>query len=158
MNIGRGIIAGLIGAVLGVVVPVLVIGLYTLLYWHFNETYDMDRRADIANWKRDAVSPLVGCAIYVGLAAWATYTPRREFRFAKTLAVLFFTSMLLTMLIGSMRQTPTRYSYRTEDFQMSLSGFLLLFLPPLLVSCVMVFRRCGKTGVKVNPDESDGNS
>ncbi|MCH9654518.1 MAG: hypothetical protein K0U86_22295 [Planctomycetes bacterium] len=68
MNIGRGIIAGLIGAVLGVVVPVLVIGLYTLLYWHFNETYDMDRRADIANWKRDAVSPLVGCAIYVGLA------------------------------------------------------------------------------------------
>lgn len=94
MNIRRGLIAGLIGAVLGMVVPVLVIGLYTVLYWYFNETFEIDRRDDIASWKRDGVSPLVGCAIFVGLASWVTYTPRREFRFTKTLAILFFTSLL----------------------------------------------------------------
>ncbi|WP_298868360.1 hypothetical protein [uncultured Gimesia sp.] len=159
MNIVRGLIAGLIGAVLGVVVPVVVIGLYTILYWYFNETSDLVRRDDITSWKRDAVDPLVGCAIYVGLAAWATYTPRREFRFSKTLVILFFTSMLLIILLNSMRQTPDTYRHSTaEDLRMSLPEFLMLLLPPLLVSCVMVINRCWKTGAVVDHGESDGDS
>lgn len=155
MNFTRGMIAGLIGAVVGVIVPVLVLGLYLILTWYFNETHGMDRRADMADWQRDGVVPLVGCAIYVGLAAWATYTPQRNFRFAKTLAILFFASLFLYVLVTFFTPAPaTRYTYREPPF----SEFLMLFLPPVVVAVLLVISRCRNASAIDTQNDSDSDA
>lgn len=155
MNFTRGMIAGLIGAVVGVIAPVLVLGLYLMLSWYFNETHGMDRRADMADWQRHGVVPLVGCAIYVGLAAWATYTPQRNFRFAKTLAILFFASLFLYVLVSLFDPAPaTRYTNQ----ELSLWKFLMLLLPPVVVAVLLVISRCRNASAIDIQNDSDGDA
>jgi predicted permease len=140
MNIARGIIAGLMGALIGAVVPVVVVATFTLLSWHFHDTLEGDRQYDIAWWRMHAVPPLVGAAIYLGLTAWATYTPKRNCGFAKTLAIIFFTSVPLTWLLAALHLTPTRYK-NVEHPAMYFSELLLLLVPPLVMACVLVAAR-----------------
>ena len=86
MNITRGIIAALIWALVGALAPILIVGTYTILSWQINNTAEFDRQYDISWWRTRATWPLVGASIYLGLTAWATYTPKRDFGFGKTLA------------------------------------------------------------------------
>ena len=144
MNITRGLIAGVLGIFAGLILPVLLIGSYLLLSWYFNETFEMDRSADIAYWRKYGMEPLTGCAIYLGLTAWATYTPKRNYGFAKTLAILFFCSIALmvftNILIQSLPQSrsPERYNGFT------LTEFFILLIPPLVVASVLIaVRRSG---------------
>lgn len=158
MNVARGIIAGLVWAVAGVVVPVLVVGGYTILSWHVNNTSAIDREYDVGWWRMHAVPPLVAVSVYLGLTAWATYTPKRNYGFAKTLAILFSSAILLAMFLSAFISTPRRYK-SAEDPGVPLSGYLLLFLPPLIVSCLLVaVRRSGAREVDAAEEEADGDS
>jgi hypothetical protein len=156
MNITRGLIAGLLGALVGLILPVLLVGSYLLLSWYFNETFEMDRRADIAYWRDFGDAPLAGCAIYLGLAAWATYTPQQIYGFAKTLAILFFCSMALMALIIIFQQTPSQPRSAERDYSLSLTDLLTLLIPPLLVACVLIAVR--RSGAKETEplSETDG--
>jgi hypothetical protein len=137
MNVARGIIAALIWAAAGIIVPVVVVGGYTILSWHFNDTLEVDRDYDIAWWRMHAVPPLVGVPIYLGLTAWATYTPKRNHGFAKTLAIIFFTAIPSTWFLAALEMTPRRYK-SIEHPDIYVSEFLLFFLPPLIMSCILV--------------------
>jgi hypothetical protein len=158
MNIARGILAALLWAVAGVVVPVLVVGGYTVLSWHINNTPEIDREYDVEWWRMHAVPPLVAASVYLGLTAWATYAPRRNYGFAKTLAILFFAAIPLAIPLGALISTPRRYK-GVEHPDMYGSEFLLLFLPPLIVSCLLVaIRRSGAREVDAAEEEADGDS
>ncbi|QDT44733.1 hypothetical protein Pan241w_48490 [Gimesia alba] len=153
MNITRGLIAGVLGIFAGLILPVLLVGSYLLLTWYFNETFEMDRRADIAYWRKYGMEPLTGCAIYQGLTAWATYTPKRNYGFAKTLAILFFCSMALMVFINILYQSPPQPRSANRDYGLSLSGFLFLLIPPLIVACVLIAVR--RAGTKETEPESE---
>ncbi|QDT99396.1 hypothetical protein [Gimesia aquarii] len=157
MIIMRGMIAGLIGALVGGVVPLVLISLYTITSWYFHNTYEIDRQADIAYWRNEVVYPILGVAIYFGLAAWATYTPKGNYRFTKTLAILFFLSIPLTLFIRVLRQPTPQYK-TIEVPNAYFSEFLLLFLPPLLITCVMIAFRSSVTHNVDTISESDGRS
>lgn len=158
MNVARGILAALIWAFAGSVVPVLVVGGYTVLSWHINNTPAIDRDYDVGWWRMHAIPPLVAASVYLGLTAWATYTPKRNYGFAKTLAILFFTAIPLAMLLGAFISTPRRYR-SVEHPDIYGSELLLLFLPPVIVSCLLVaVRRSGAREVDAAEEGADGDS
>ncbi|MCA9014279.1 MAG: hypothetical protein KDA77_03000 [Planctomycetaceae bacterium] len=146
MNITRGLIAGILGTLAGLILPVLLVGSYLLLSWYCNETFEMDRRADIAYWRNYGEMPLAGCAIYLGLAAWATYTPKRNYGLAKTLAILFFCSIPLMILVSRLQTEPLQPRGSTPTYPLTLSEFVRILIPPLIVACVLIAIR--GSGVK----------
>jgi hypothetical protein len=155
MNITRGLIAGVLGIFAGLILPVLLVGSYLLLSWYFNETFEMDRRADIAYWRNYGEMPLAGCAIYLGLAAWATYTPKRNYGLAKTLAILFFCSIPLMILLSFLQTEPLPPRGSTPRYPLTLSEFVRIMIPPLAVASVLIAVR--RAGTKETEPESEGN-
>lgn len=140
MNIIRGLIAGLLGTLVGLLGPVLIVGSYTLLYWYFHETPEMDRRADMDYWRFHAVMPLAGTTIYFGLAAWATFTPRGDYRFARTLVMLLCISFPLTAILMDAILIPRRRPYDNSP-PLYVSEFLIMLLTPTLVAATLIIIR-----------------
>ncbi|MCA9006858.1 MAG: hypothetical protein KDA70_16400 [Planctomycetaceae bacterium] len=140
MNMIRGLIAGLLGTLVGLLGPVLIVGSYTLLYWYFHETPEMDRRADMKYWRLHAVMPLAGSTIYLGLTAWATFTPRGDYRFARTLVILFCIALPLTGILMKTSLTPERRPYDNSP-PLYFSEFLIMLLTPTLVAATLIIIR-----------------
>ena len=130
----------MLGALAGVLGPVLMVGSYTLLKWHFQETPEMDRSADIDYWRRHAVYPLAGTTIYLGLTAWATCTPRGNYRFARTLVMLFCIALPLTGILMKTGLTPQRQPYENSP-PLYFSEFLIMLLTPTLIAAILIFIR-----------------
>ena len=149
MNITRGIIAGFLGAVAGVILSVLLVSSYLLMYWYFNDTNELLRRDDITYWREHGATPLVGCAIYLGLAAWVTFTPDRKYSLAKTLAILLISTLSLMFFLNLVHLAPPQ-PRRMEFYEgFTLTDFFRILILPLLVACVLIFlRRSGSTNSK----------
>ncbi|QDV20301.1 hypothetical protein Pan153_49760 [Gimesia panareensis] len=140
MNFKRGLIAGMIGTVAGALIPVVLIGGYTLLFWYWYDSPAMDRQADLQHWQKYGSGPIIGLAIYLGLSAWATYTPSGKHRFAYTLGILFLSSVPLMIVIDQLRGPPppgrSGYEHQTDWFEVSI------FLVSLLaVACLIILFR-----------------
>lgn len=137
MNFKRGLIAGMIGTVAGALIPVVLIGGYTLLFWYWQDSPAIDRQADLQDWQKYGSGPVIGLAIYLGLSAWATYTPPGNHRFAYTLGILFLSSIPLMIVIDQIREPlpPGRsgYEHQTDWFEVSIFLLSLLVVAWLIV-------------------------
>ena len=137
MDFLRGIIALLIWAILGPLFVIVGVAVYTVLSWQIYNAAEIDRQFDIEWWRTYAVAPLVVTSIYLGLAAWATDTPKLDHGVARTLALLASTSFPMTWLLTCLELTPKRVKI-IEHPDLYPSEFLLLFLPPFLISCILI--------------------
>lgn len=140
MNFLRGIFALLIWAILGPLFLIIGVVVYTVVSWQIYNFAEFDRQFDIDWWRVNAVVPLVVASIFFGLTAWATYTPKFDHGFAKTFAMIALTSFPMSSVLMCSELTPKRVKI-IEHPDLYPSEFLLLFLPPFLISCILIALR-----------------
>jgi hypothetical protein len=140
MNIKRGGIAALICASIGASVSVLLITAFVLGNWFVSATVPVDREFDTC-WLSSAwIVPGIGCAIYLGLAGFTTFAPSINYGFARTLSIIFFVAIPLTMFLGSLELTPKRVKSIKHPV-LYPSELAMLIIPPVGIAFLLVVSR-----------------
>jgi hypothetical protein len=140
MNIKRGLIAALICAITGAASAVLFIAVFLVGNWVLYDTHAVKRKFDI-RWMATAWTvPAIGVAIYLGLTAFATYTPNMNYGFARTFAIIFLLSIPMAAFLGSLELTPKRVK-SLEHPILYPSELSLLAFPPMTVAILLLATR-----------------
>jgi hypothetical protein len=147
LNIRRGLIATGIGLVVGGLIPataIVAFGVYRLLFpSHIPSGRLFDFLADLsAYWKL----PVFGCAVFLGCAAWATYSPPGAWRFSLTLATLVIVSVASWMIFGAIEDAmQIRWSRRSradDPSELRLAHMILIFVPNAIAAHLIAVKRC----------------
>ena len=154
LNFVRGILSAAAWGLVGAIAAVALVSLGTLAYWHLNDTRQFDRQYDINWWRTRALPPIIGVTTLLACAGWAAYAPRGKHRFATTLAILFFLSIPLWFVLGSMELTPRRVK-SVEHPPLYPSELLVLVLPPIVVSIALSVLRGHRHTSDTSASETD---
>ena len=140
MNINRGLIAAFTCSSIGAVSTVFLIAVFAVGNWFFNDTTPAEREFDI-RWLATAwIVPSIGVSIYLGLTAFTTYSARTNYGFARTLAIIFFVSIPLTSILGTLELTPKRVKSNEHPI-LYPSELAILLLPPSVVAALLLASR-----------------
>ena len=104
----RGLRAAVVGGLGGAIVPVALLCLFTVCRWFIEGASDFDRQLDLNNLPKKLHFPIIGCSLMCACAAWTTFAPCGNFRFAKSLAIIFAICMPLWYILSTMHLTPQR--------------------------------------------------
>jgi hypothetical protein len=149
MNIGRGLLAALALSLIGAVSAVFVICAPVLANLLLTDTHAIERQFDIRWLGLTWIGPSIGVSAYLGLAALATYTPTTNFGFARTLAIIFFLSIPVTVFIGGLELTPKRVKSITHPLTYP-SEIAIFLLPPSVVAFLLLASRVKSVSGKSN--------
>ena len=139
LNFVRGFRAAGVGALVGAATPIVILVGLTVFRWWIWGAFAIDRRDDIS-WLMQALPyPLVGCATVLACAGWVTYAPRGAFRFASSLALIFFVNLPLWYGFGSLLITPRR-SHSDPPASFSVEAIVIV-VPPIAVAALVTLCR-----------------
>ena len=140
MNIKRGVIAALTCSSIGAASAVMLIAAFVLGNWFINDSIPAEREFD-TRWLSSAwMGPAIGVAIYLGLTGFAIFAPTINYGFARTLVIIFFVSIPLTILLGNLELTPKRVK-SIEHPVFYPSELAILIMPPAGIAALLLASR-----------------
>ena len=136
----RGMRAAAAAAAIGAVAPAALMLAFTVCRWAVQGSSAFDRQFDLLRLKRDLLGPIIGCSCVFACAGWATFAPAGVFRFARSLAIVFTSSLPVWFVLSSMQLTPRRIGY-VRDPAIYPSEFLVIVAPPILAAGIVTLVR-----------------
>jgi hypothetical protein len=139
----RGFGFALLFGAVGFAAPIIVLVSLTLLNWTFTGASDFDRKYDVDRLPEKLTYPAFVVSWVFAATGWATFAPRRHYRFTKTLFMITVISVPLWYVLGSMGMSPPRY--KGIDHPLFYPSEILLFvIPPPLIAAILSIIRCKK--------------
>ncbi len=148
IDLRRGLRWAALLALVGAVVPMLVVFGFMSVGWLASGAEEYERLDDLWRMSRAMILPLIGSATFCGCAAWVTFAPFGNHRFATSLAILFLASLPVWVAVKSFEPPRT---YDTPDPLSSLKGTAILFGPLVVGTAVLTVARARR---RCTPDPS----
>lgn len=133
LNLKRGLVATFICSLVGAVGSVALALAFTVSRWLVSGTTEINREYDLRDLQSEMLGPVIGCAVVLGCAGWATYAPAGSFRFVPSLVFIFSVSVALWSILLSMQLTPRRFKSMDHP-AFYPSELIVLFGPPILAA------------------------
>ncbi|MDG3007977.1 hypothetical protein [Paludisphaera mucosa] len=136
-HVARGLAAAAAGAAVGAIAPVALMVGFTACRWMAEGAPEFDRRLDIQKLRSSLVYPMVGCALVLACAGWATLGPPGLHRFPGTFAILAASAVFGWTILGGMFLAPLTHEDSPVHPMFEPARLAVFLAPPIIAAVVL---------------------
>lgn len=140
LNVRRGLCASVIGAIAGACVVVALPVVLRVTGLKIPGATREELGYDLREEPNHLIGPIIGCSTFCACAAWATFAPAGNYRFAWSLAIVFLGSVCLWLVLWLLNLGPQYHRGITDrEWYPRLAVFVVI--PSLVVTvCLTLIR------------------